>query len=445
MKQFESLQGDELLWAYNLLDCVYTRECGEVEQKSLDAMGLSEVDAFQQKLFYPVLHAMIRGVKIDLEARSKMSAELQREREKREEFFLRVLGHPLNPASPLQMKKLFFEDLKLPVTYTRAKKGAPPRPTLDDEALSKLGTKEPLVRPLIKAIQEYRSLGVFRSTFVEAPLDEDSRMRCSYNICGTETFRLNSSKNAFDTGTNLQNVPKGTDSKDPSELSLPNVRTIFVPDEGFTFFDMDLDRADLQVVIWEADDAEMKAMLREGVDMHSENAKILGCSRQMAKIFIHGTNYGGSGRTMAINCGLTVHIAEKMQSRWFQAHPGIHLWHRRTENELKTQRFVQNILGYRRYYLGRVDAILPEALAWKPQSTVACVINRAWVKIYETLPTVQVLLQVHDSLAGQFPTSARETLLPAMKEAAKIPLPYVDPLIISVGIKTSTSSWGDCE
>ena len=36
--------------------------------------------------------------------------------------------------------------------------------------------------PSSRAIQELRSLGVFLSTFVNAPVDLDGRMRCSFNI-----------------------------------------------------------------------------------------------------------------------------------------------------------------------------------------------------------------------------------------------------------------------
>ena len=37
---------------------------------------------------------------------------------------------------------------------------------------------------------------------------------------------------------------------------------MFVPDEGYLIADADLDRADLQVVVWEADDQDLKAKLR---------------------------------------------------------------------------------------------------------------------------------------------------------------------------------------
>lgn len=439
-KNWDKSMGESQLWIYNCEDCVRTMEVATETKAAVGRFHLSEVDAFQQRLFWPVLEAMKRGVRIDLPARNAMTAEVLEELSKREAYFTHVLGHPLNPRSPKQMSQLFYDDLQLPKIFNRATG----TPTLNDDALARLAAKEPLIRPLIKAISEYRSLGVFLGTFIKAPLDDDQRMRCSYNICGTETYRFSSSENAFGSGTNLQNIPKGYEAKDPTDLSLPNIRKLFVPDVGYTFFDMDLDRADLQVVVWEAGDDGLKAMLHEGVDIHSENAKVLGISRQLAKSWVHGTNYGGKPPTMAKNCGITIHQAERMMNRWFEAHPGIKSWHQRVETQLHSKRFVTNKFGYRRYYFERLEGMLPEALAWVPQSTVACTINRIWVRIFERIPEVQVLLQVHDSLAGQFPSNMLDSILPRIKQEAQVVIPYEDPLIIPVGIKTSAKSWGDC-
>jgi DNA polymerase I len=433
---------EEQRWAYNAEDCVRTREVGEATTRTLEELGLTDVDAFQHKLFWPVLHAMLRGVLIDQAARNEMSLTLLNEMGVRSKWLVDVLGHELNPRSTTQMQGLFYGDFQLPIQKHKVTR----QPTLDDSALEKLAFLEPLVQPIIRRVQELRSLGVFLSTFVRAPLDADGRMRCSYNICGTETYRFSSSANAFGNGTNLQNIPKGTEPDDPLALSLPNIRRLFLPDPGFTFFDLDLDRADLQVVIWEADDAEFKAMLREGVDIHKENARVLGVSRELAKRWVHGTNYGGSPRTMGQSCGISTADAERMQRRWFAAHPGIKRWHERTGMELSTRHYVENRFGYRRHYFDRVDSILPEALAWLPQSTVACVINRIWLWLWgNARGLIEVLLQVHDSLAGQFPIGSRREALVALRRAAsQVVVPYDDPLIIPVGIKTSSKSWGDC-
>lgn len=436
-------------WAYNVEDCVRTREVGEVETGLIQNSGMVEVEAFQQNLLWPVLWAMNRGVKIDLDARAAMAMELMEEIENRAAYFFSVLQHDLNPGSPKQMQNLFYEDFNIPPVMIRTPAGM--RPTCNDDALEIIANREPIVRPIVRRIQEARSLKVFLSTFVNAPLDIDNRMRCSYNVCGAETFRFSSSKNAFDTGANLQNIPSGgAFSKDPDALVLPNIRKIFVPDTGYTFFDMDLDRADLQVVAWESDEADFKALLRSGEDVHQVNANDLKITRQLAKAWVHGTNYGGRERTMAKTCGITIHEATKMRARWFAIHPGILAWHERTENMLRTKRYVENKFGYRRHYFDRVEGLLPEALAWVPQSTVACVINRAWLNIFNTLSArgrgpVEILLQVHDSLAGQVPTAQAAQLLPLVKSAAQIAVPYSDPLIIPTGIKTSSKSWGDCK
>lgn len=460
--------GEEQLWSYNCEDCVRTRECGEVELANIKSMKLEEVEAFQQKLFWSVLKAMQKGVRIDLVEKARLSKVLDGEMISREQWFKSVLGHPLNPRSAKQMQQFFYDDLRNQPVMSKAKKGVKSHLTCDDNALTIIAKREPLMRPIIRRINEYRSLGVFKSTFVDAELDVDKRMRCSYNISGTETYRFNSSKNAFGSGTNLQNLPKGDDHDDPNRLKLPNVRTLFIPDEGYTFFDLDLDRADLQVVVWESGEKELKEALRKGVDMHLLNAFALNgkdvsledlvegteaCKRlkndfkkerQLAKAFIHGTNYGGGARTMAVAAGVTVAQAEKFQKLYFGKYPGIKRWHNRTEESLRRIHMVTNVLGYRRFYFESVEKLLPEALAWQPQSTVACVINRAWVAINETVPEVQVLLQVHDSLAGQFPSHLYDYCKGKMLEASKIVLPYPDPLIIPTGIKTSIKSWGDC-
>lgn len=427
---------------YNCEDCVRTFEIAQVEKANLASMRLEAVNDFQHQLFPAVLSAMLRGVRIDTVARAAMAKTLRAELRARSDWFERVLTHPLNPRSNKQMKDLFYHDLKQKVILKRSTGN----PTLDDEALAKLCAREPLVRPLVRRITEYRSIGVFLNTFIDAELDADERMRCSYNICGTETYRFSSGANAFGSGTNLQNIPKGTKAKEADDLELPNIRKIFIPDPGYTFFDMDLDRADLQVVVWEADDLELKQALKEGVDIHALNAKTLGITRQLAKSWVHGTNYGGGPRTMAQACGITVRTAEAMQRRWMEAHPGIKRWHERVHAQLISTRTVTNKFGYRRFYFDRVEGLLPEALAWIPQSTVACVINRAWVNIHRNLPDVHVLLQVHDSLAGQFRTGCgRDNCKSNLLEQARVTIPYDDPLVIPVNIKTSEVSWGDCE
>lgn len=455
-KEWDVKTGEDQLWEYNCKDAARTFEIMEAQRAAIERANLQSVNTFQiEKLWRMCLEMMIRGVRYDTSRRTLLESQLAASLVETHQRIEYILGHPFNPRSGNQMQTLFYVDFAEPIIRHPKTK----TPTLDDNALQTIARRNPILTPLINLISDYRSLNVFKSTFIDASPGFDLRMRCSINPYGPYTFRFATSKDAFGSGMNLQNLPtEGSKSlnkaaKRGSASLFPDVRKSFIPDPGKYFWNADLDRADLQVVVWEADDAELKQMLREGVDLHKENAKVLfnltsvsqvtKAQREFAKSFVHGTNYGGSARTMAIATGSTIHQAERAQHLWFSAHPGIKEWHRRTEAALQTTRSVTNRFGYRCVFFDRVEGLLPEALAWIPQSTVACSINRSMAQIVDTFTPeeVEVLLQVHDSTAGQADFSIPPE---AIVKAALVTIPYADPLTIPLSIKTSTESWGAC-
>src|SRR5882762_1636647 len=101
----------------------------------LTSLGLESQAAFQMRLFYAALRAMQLGVRVDLERRAQITAELGSAIEDCDKFISSVLGHPLNVRSSPQMAKLFYTDLAQKPVLSRAKKGQPPHVSCDDEAL----------------------------------------------------------------------------------------------------------------------------------------------------------------------------------------------------------------------------------------------------------------------------------------------------------------------
>lgn len=436
--------------------------------------------AFQQSLFFPVLRMMNRGIRLDTSARGTwdiltqtgtgLKAELILAQQERQKKLNWLVGHELNAGSPAQLIKLFYSDLG----QSAIKNIVTEKNTTNSPAMAQIAEREPLLKPLCQLIVELRSIGVFLGTFINAPLDSDGRMRCSFSIAGPTTYRFSSSENAFGSGMNLQNIPVAEKEKikDKNYIKLPNIRKLFIPDPGYTFFDIDLDRADLQVVVWEANDPDLKKALREGIDLHCFNAcvvydikgipydelaenhpnykehrgRIGEARRGKTKAGIHATNYGVGDRKLAQTLGISTHEASLFRSKWFGARPGIRKWHVRTEHEIATRGYIENKFGARLYNFGRPN--LPEFLGWLPQSTVAGVINRGLVAIDTAQQrgetSIELLIQVHDSLAGQFPTKLEASARKDLLELTRIPVPYADPLIIPIGIKTSTKSWGDC-
>src|ERR1700722_18496434 len=108
----EKITTEDALWTYNCRDCIYTLEAANELERVSVKMGLDKVQQQQQELLWPVLRTMINGVRIDLKVRAELTVEVREEVKKREQFIQDVLGHPLNPSSPKQMKALFYDDLK---------------------------------------------------------------------------------------------------------------------------------------------------------------------------------------------------------------------------------------------------------------------------------------------------------------------------------------------
>lgn len=248
-------------------------------------------------------------------------------------------------------------------------------------------------------------------------------------------------------------------------VELPNIRKLFQPDPGYTIFDADLSGADAQVVAWEAEDEDLKKAFRSGVKIHAKNAEDIfqdewrnavgdrsnkgtpkGKLYDQCKRAVHATNYGASAFTL----NRTPEIAwplprcQRFQHTWFSLHSGIRAWHNRTAENLKLYRTASNKFGYRIIYFDRIDSLLPQALAWIPQSTVALVCFKGALQLEKALPYAEVLIQVHDSLVFQVPHRHDEEY-DKIRAALRVEVPYKDPLTIPWGLKKSTKSWGDCE
>lgn len=239
---------------------------------------------------------------------------------------------------------------------------------------------------------------------------------------------------------------------------LPNVRKLFLPDKGHIICDVDLSGADAQVVAWEANDADLKAAFRAGVDVHNKNGRDVfgdsydpnrfsarkGTFRDELKGAVHGTNYVAGNRTLSKDLGWTGRQVDDFQRNWFRLHPGIREWHRRTERDLQTRRMVTNKFGYRIVYFDRPDNLLPKGLAWIPQSTIAIVCGRGAINLKKRVPWATILLQVHDSLVFQVPTHrATASDFNTIRQVLAVEVPYADPLTIPWGLAISITSWGD--
>jgi DNA polymerase I-like protein with 3'-5' exonuclease and polymerase domains/uracil-DNA glycosylase len=453
---------EEKHWSYNCEDSCYTLEDEASLQNALEKMAYKRTrygtpQEIQHRMAKHVLRAMLRGVRWNSELAARMIYDLSEARLKRETFLNSVVGRNLNSNSPKQLQELFYTELGHKPIIDRKTKN----PTCNADALEVLGQRDPILKPICTLINEIRQIRQALG-FVGKPVDADGRIRCSYNVAGTETYRFSSSEDAFDFGTNLQNVTAGDEKN--TRFPMPNMRKLFLPDEGKSWIDWDLPQADARIVAWDADDRELMAIfLDPKADLHNENAraifgpkpsieidgKLVHPNRQDAKKGVHAVNYLVSAAELARHLGITTHEADQFIKRWFGAHPAIQRWHERIRGEIQTRRYVENVYGYRRYVFERFDdRLLKEIVAWVPQSTTAITINLGIDAACNcdtlTQAGVDFLLQVHDSADFQYPTG-RTDLKELLRQKMTVEVPYETPLIMPPGSKESTESWGHCK
>ena len=234
-------------------------------------------------------------------------------------------------------------------------------------------------------------------------------------------------------------------------IQLPNLRRLIIPDKGKVICESDLEQADAQVVAAEANDDKLRDIFADpNRDLHNENAltifgpPLTSHRRHLAKTGVHLTNYGGSARTLSQSLGISLHESQAFQSIWFENHPGIPAWHKKTEYLLGTDGYLYNRFGYRKYFRSHPRKAFTEALAWTPQSTVAIIIHKAWLHIMRRLKEIEILIHCHDSLVFQcYPSYLMKNLKVLQSCFNDIIIPYPRPLTIPAGLSISMKSWGD--
>lgn len=208
------------LCLYNAEDCVRNFEINTELRRLIPEMGLSEQWEEVIATAHLLQRMMFRGVRIDRSRRAELAMSLGTTAEEFAHWFEKIIpqsiftGDKRNPTpwyrSATQQRDIFANVFGFALPNHKKTGNV----TFGKEALSILKTKHPEFIRLFNALSDFRSLRVFKNTFIDAELDIDNRMRCSYNAAGTETFRFNSAANAFGSGTNLQNIPKGNEDKD---------------------------------------------------------------------------------------------------------------------------------------------------------------------------------------------------------------------------------------
>lgn len=461
------------VWDYNAIDTWVEHEVMEEQIKhELCDPAIKQTFDFEMSLLHPLWLMSKRGVRVDNDRMKAIRKDCDEKIFDGTLLLLETFKKEINVMSRPDVSDILYNKLGLPV-IKRTQTG----PSCDDKTLAELAVHahHPVQKVVIQTIRSVRRARSLISKFVDIQLGEDGRMRGLYNPARTDTGRLASAKFApTDEGANQQNFPRDK-----------RVRSVIIADEEMEFGYADLERAESLVVAYLADDPEMKAAHAAGIDAHRRlAAKLFRCTeeevtddqRYLGKKTRHAGNYMQGPKTFMANVnqdadktGVSISFAEAKEyiETYKRMHHMLQPWWRQIEAELYKTRTLYNLLGRKRVFHDHISSIIPNAVAYKPQSTVGDVLNVGLLALsgleceygrktgivaglrdrYMTLKecSFELLLQVHDAVGFQYLKSKRHIVLPLVRQAMLVPLyeprsreHFTIPVEIQVG-----PSWGE--
>ncbi|KKK58487.1 hypothetical protein LCGC14_3043940, partial [marine sediment metagenome] len=166
--------------------------------------------------------------------------------------------------------------------------------------------------------------------------------------------------------------------------------------------------------------------LEEGGDIHQLTAsQIYGVDyddvtkdqRFMGKVCVHQMDYGATPHGMCRSLGITLKEAERIHREWFAWVPEMAEYHAHLAEQGDRKRKGINPFGIVRKFLGHYNP--NDLFNWMGQSTAACVIRRAMLRLPEYL---HLLVQVHDSLLFEHPSQTVDEATQLIEEAMVYPV-----------------------
>jgi DNA polymerase-1 len=225
-----------------------------------------------------------------------------------------------------------------------------------------------------------------------------------------------------------------------------DLRSMFVPDDGYVFVECDLSQAEARIVALLSDDTELLKMFAEGKDVHRITAatifqttvdKIDSQMRFIGKESRHAGNYDVKKRRfmMMVNSdakkfGINISISEwkagQILETYAKMHPLLEI-NFRTEvrKALDTTRTIINPFGRRRQFFDRLDDnMYREGYAQIPQSTVRDQVCRAMRNIKLRIPSIRFCGESHDAFLAQVREDDVDKYVPIFKEEMEAPINF---------------------
>jgi DNA polymerase-1 len=423
---------------YAVEDADCALQIADLIAAELKTAGLWELYWDLERPLIPVLAELeYNGIRVDADELRRQSADLTEHLARLMTEIHDLAGEAFNIDSPIQLRRILFEKLGLPVKR-KTKTG----PSTDQEVLEELAA----LHPLPAKITEHRHLSKLKGTYLDSLPElihpETGRIHCSFNQVVAATGRLSSSD------PNLQNIPIRT-------AEGRRIRKAFVPGHpGWQLICADYSQIELRMLAHFSGDEELRQAFANGIDIHTAvAAQVYGVElstvdadmRRVAKAVNFGVIYGQSPFGLAAALGIPQEDAAKFIDGYFAKYAGVDAFLEQILVECERTGFARTILGRRR----RIEGIRPDrnrsrnmpertAINTVIQGSAADLIKRAMIQLHDRLlregHPAKMLLQIHDELVFEAPADAVPTLVPIIRHEMEHAMELDVPLVVDVSV-----------
>ena len=340
-----------------------------------------------------------RGFAVDRARLTEYNAKLADHIYELEQEIRALAGEDFNLNSPKQLGEILFVKMGL-----KGGKKTKTGYSTNADVLEKMKDE-----PIVAKILEYRKYAKLHSTYGEGLLkliQEDGRIRTTYNQAVTQTGRISSSE------PNLQNIPVR------DALGRELRRMFIAGSEDRILLDADYSQIELRVLAHIAKDETMIRAFREREDIHTVTAAtVFGVPafmvtpemRRQAKAVNFGIVYGISDFSLAGDIGVSKKEAKAYIEQYLEQYSGVRAYMSGIVEQAKKDGYVTTLMGRRRYLPELKSANFIQrsfgervALNTPIQGTAADIIKIAMVRVFQALRKegldAHLILQVHDEL-----------------------------------------------
>lgn len=454
---------------------------------------------FNMALLPPLLYMEHKGIKYDKEKAQSRLTEVHAEMSSLLEKVESAAGRKVNPNSSAganSLQNILYKHLKFPPQYAKEAGRKTNRLTANADALLSLARHES-EDSIIYNLLKWRALEGQRKQ-LEIDADPDGRVRCSYNLVGTETGRMACYESPSGSGMNMQTV-------------MSRFRDMYRADDGYDFCKCDLSGADgWTVAAWSnyfgdstmlddyLFDPEFKPAkvlmlmyldslsIQNGERFKQEIRPVSTLSRSeiltrlqalatkkgwlypACKATHHGSSYGMQPNKVSDtiklrawkDMGEVVYVAPKicgnLQHLFIHGrYSGILKWQSHIQSTLQRDRSLSCASGHIRPFLGRLNEQTTINAAWshEPQANTTYATNLAMSNLWNDPENrrrdgtliIEPLHQVHDELDVQWPQDKRAWACDKMRQYFSNTLTIADqPIQIPFEGKYGPS-WGECK